>query len=134
MELSLYQNKTMKTIMTSHWSPLRRALCMLLLGIAALWAMPRSAPAQLYVSQVVGTVGEYNATTGAAINVTEKGTVETLVSINAVAGTATVTFPRPFDQIPIVTLSGVPFFVNAIVSFQCTILQQSRYSFSYQCQ
>ena len=33
---------TMKTIITSNWRPLRRALCTLLLGIAALWAMPRS--------------------------------------------------------------------------------------------
>ena len=62
---------TMKTIITSNWRPLRPALCTLLLGIAALWAMPRSARAQLYVTQQTGvgsTVGEYNATTGAAIN------------------------------------------------------------------
>src|SRR5271166_3778307 len=43
---------TMKTIMTSNSRPLRRALCTLLLGIATLWAMPRNASAQLYVSQV----------------------------------------------------------------------------------
>jgi len=61
------QNKTMKTIITSNWRPLRRALCIVLLCIAALWAMPRSAHAQLYVGQGA-TVGEYNATTGAAIN------------------------------------------------------------------
>src|SRR5271169_2360841 len=59
----------MKTIMTSNSRPLRRALCTLLFGIAALWAMPRSARGQLYVSQVFnGGVGKYNATTGAAIN------------------------------------------------------------------
>ena len=59
----------MKTIMTSNWRPLGRALCTLLLGIAALWAMPRSAHAQLYVSQLSnGSVGEYDATTGVAIN------------------------------------------------------------------
>jgi hypothetical protein len=48
----------------------RRALCTLLLGIAALWAMPKSARAQLlYVVQnTANSVGEYNATTGAAIN------------------------------------------------------------------
>jgi len=64
---------TMKTIVTSNWRPLRRALCALLLGIAALWAMPRSARAQLYVSQPgigpnTGIVGLYDATTGAPIN------------------------------------------------------------------
>ena len=55
--------------MTSNSRPLRRALCTLLFGIAALWAMPRSARGQLYVSQVFnGGVGKYNATTGAAIH------------------------------------------------------------------
>jgi hypothetical protein len=34
-------------------------------GIAALWAMPRSASSQvLYVAEANGTVGKYNATTG----------------------------------------------------------------------
>jgi len=51
------------------WRPLHRALFYtLLLCIAALWAMPRSAHAQLYVSENSSTVGEYNATTGAAIS------------------------------------------------------------------
>src|SRR5271167_4574084 len=59
----------MKPIMPSNWKVQCRVLCTLLLGIAALWAMPRSAHAQLYVSQVFnGGVGKYNATTGAAIN------------------------------------------------------------------
>src|SRR5271166_3741070 len=59
----------MKTIMTSNSRPLRRALCTLLFGIAALWAMPRSARGQLYVSQGFNNgVGKYNTTTGAAIN------------------------------------------------------------------
>jgi hypothetical protein len=63
------QNKTMKTISTSNWRPLRRALCTLLVGITALWAMPRNARAQIYVIQYGnGSVGEYDATTGAAIN------------------------------------------------------------------
>src|SRR5271166_3441600 len=57
----------MKTITTSNWKPRCRMLCALLLGITALWAMPSSARAQLYVSQN-NTVGEYNATTGDAIN------------------------------------------------------------------
>jgi len=58
----------MKTIVTSDSMSLRRALCTLLVGIAALWAMPRSARAQIYVSQAnSGTVGEYDAATGAAI-------------------------------------------------------------------
>ena len=68
---------TMKTIITSHWRPLRRAVCTLLLGIAALWAMSRSAHAQLYVGSGVnlsfvsqGTVIEYNAATGALIDAT----------------------------------------------------------------
>jgi hypothetical protein len=59
----------MKTIITSNSRPLRRAPCTVLIGIAALWAMPRNARAQFYVSQVGNdAVGEYNATTGAAIN------------------------------------------------------------------
>jgi hypothetical protein len=41
----------------------------LLLAIAALWAMPKSAHAQLYVGQRFGNiVGEYDATDGTAIN------------------------------------------------------------------
>jgi len=67
---------TTETIVTSNWRPLRRALCTLLLGITALWTMPRNANAQLlYVCQAGngpitsnGSVGEYNAATGAAIN------------------------------------------------------------------
>src|SRR5271165_395407 len=64
------QNKTMKTIIISNSRPLRRALCTLLLGIAALWAMPTSARAQvLFVGdQGNNIVGEYDATSGAAIN------------------------------------------------------------------
>src|SRR5271166_4018835 len=65
---------TMKTIITSNWRPMRRALCTLLIGIAAFWAAPRSARAQLYVVQFgngaanSGRVGEYDAATGATIN------------------------------------------------------------------
>src|SRR5271165_3616349 len=59
----------MKTIMTSNWRPLGRALCTLLLGIAALWSVSGNAGAQIYVTQGTNnTVGEYNAITGAAIN------------------------------------------------------------------
>jgi hypothetical protein len=64
----------MKTIITSNSRPLHRALCTLLIGVATLWAMPRSARAQLYISQAPGiqlndgTVGKYDATTGAAIH------------------------------------------------------------------
>ena len=59
--------KTMKIIGTSNRRPLRRGLCTLLLGIAALSAMPRNARAQLYVGELnLGRVGEYDAT-GAAI-------------------------------------------------------------------
>jgi hypothetical protein len=68
--LTKAQNKTMKTIITSNSRPLLRPLCTILLGIAALWAMPGNARAQvLYVSQgSPGIVGEYDATTGDAIN------------------------------------------------------------------
>jgi hypothetical protein len=64
------RRSTMKTIITSMGRPLRCALCTVLIGTAALWAPPRNACAQLYVSQsgVGGTVGEYDAATGAAIN------------------------------------------------------------------
>ena len=59
----------MKTIITSNWRPLLgRALCTLLLGIAALWVMPRDARAQLlFVGQgsPAQQVGEYNLSTGA---------------------------------------------------------------------
>ena len=59
----------MKTITTSNLRPLRCALCIGLIGIAALWAMPENARAQLYVSQIgVQSVGEYDATTGTPIN------------------------------------------------------------------
>jgi hypothetical protein len=36
--------------------------------IAVLWALPRNAHAQLYITPGNGTVSEYDATTGAAIN------------------------------------------------------------------
>jgi len=61
------QNKTMKTIITSNSRPLCRALCTVLIGIAAVWAMFSDARAQLYVSNQGNTVSEYNATTGGAI-------------------------------------------------------------------
>jgi len=52
----------MKASVGSIRRPLLRALYALLLGITALWAMPRSTPAQIYVGQVgTDTVGEYNA-------------------------------------------------------------------------
>jgi hypothetical protein len=67
------KKQTMKTITCSNWWPLRRALGTLLMGIATLWVMPTSVRAQLYVTQSGntlsnGTVGEYDATTGAVIN------------------------------------------------------------------
>ena len=63
----------MKTVISSPSRPLRRALCTALIGLAALWAMPSSAQ-RLYVAQyssgnpAVNSIGEYDATTGAAIN------------------------------------------------------------------
>ena len=67
------QNKTVKTIITLNSRALRRVFCTLLIGSAALWAMAGSARAQIYVSEEyptagTGTVGEYDATTGAVIN------------------------------------------------------------------
>jgi hypothetical protein len=63
------QNKFMKAIITSNSRPSRRGICALLLGIAALWAMPRNAHAQLYVAVYNSdAVGKYNTTTGAVIN------------------------------------------------------------------
>jgi hypothetical protein len=76
----------MKIIITSNSRSLRRALCTLLLGIAGLWAMPRSANAQqLYVGQydVTNTVGEYSATTG-AVNTN----FSTITGLNGPAGLA----------------------------------------------
>jgi hypothetical protein len=70
---SLHLEQSMKTIVGSNARPLCRALFYtLILCISAFWALPRSARAQIYVSQEVssstGTVGEYDATTGAVIN------------------------------------------------------------------
>ena len=61
----------METTITSNGRPRFRVLCTLLLGIAALWALPSIARAQLFVNlsrSPVGSVGEYDATTGATIN------------------------------------------------------------------
>jgi DNA-binding beta-propeller fold protein YncE len=59
----------MKPIMPSNWKAQRRVLCTFFLGITTLLAMPKSACAQLYVSQsTANTVGEYNANTGTAVN------------------------------------------------------------------
>jgi hypothetical protein len=59
----------MKTTLTSNWRPLLRAFYPFLIAIAALWAMPRTAGAQLYVTQggTGGFVSKYNTTTGALI-------------------------------------------------------------------
>jgi DNA-binding beta-propeller fold protein YncE len=59
----------MQTSVRSIREPLLGALCTVVIGIASLWAMPRSAHAQIYVSQGdTAGIGEYDATTGAAIN------------------------------------------------------------------
>jgi hypothetical protein len=57
----------MKTRITSNLRPLLRAAYLFPIVIAALWAMPRNARAQLYVTQAGGLVSEYNATTGKLI-------------------------------------------------------------------
>src|SRR5260370_725044 len=63
----------MKTTLTSNWRPLLRAFYPFLITIAALWAMPKNARAQLYVTELpqggpIGVVDKYDATTGAAIS------------------------------------------------------------------
>ena len=64
----------MKTTLTSNWRPLLRAFYPFLIAIAALWAMPKNARAQLYVTEApqgggpIGVVDKYDAKTGAAIS------------------------------------------------------------------
>jgi DNA-binding beta-propeller fold protein YncE len=59
----------MHTSIPSNWRPLLRALYAFLITIAVLWAMPRNAHAQLYVTQFTGnSVSEYDTKTGALIN------------------------------------------------------------------
>ncbi len=66
----------MKRSTTPNWRPLLRAVYAFLIGIAALWAMPRNAYAQLYITQStlpgleVGGVSEYDANTGVLMNAT----------------------------------------------------------------
>jgi hypothetical protein len=57
----------MKSSITANLRPLLRAFYPFLIAVVALWAMPRNARAQLYITQNT-TVSEYDATTGAAIN------------------------------------------------------------------
>lgn len=57
----------MKPIIISDSKTSRRALCALLIGIAAFWAMPRNACAQIYVGES-DSVGKYDATSGTAIS------------------------------------------------------------------
>src|SRR5260221_13034286 len=64
----------MKTTLTSNWRPLLRAFYPFVIAAAALWAMPKNARAQLYVTEFpqgggpIGFVGKYDGTTGAAIS------------------------------------------------------------------
>jgi hypothetical protein len=67
------RTKAMKTTLTSNWRPLLRALYAFLITIAVLWAMPRTAHAQLYVTStpgggLIGVVSKYDAKTGDLIN------------------------------------------------------------------
>jgi hypothetical protein len=62
----------MKSI-TSNWRPLLRAFYPFLIASAVLWAAPRNACAQLYLTNrphffLIGRVSEYNATTGEVVN------------------------------------------------------------------
>jgi hypothetical protein len=82
----------MKTALPSPSRPRRRALCTILISIAALWTLPRNACAQLYVSnQNTDSVGEYNATTGAPIN------ADFITGLNSPAGLA-VLVPAPVPE------------------------------------
>jgi hypothetical protein len=58
----------MKSSITANLRPLLRAFYPFVIGIAVLWAVPRNAHAQLYVTQSGDSVGEYNTTTGEVIN------------------------------------------------------------------
>jgi hypothetical protein len=62
----------MNSSIVSNLRPLLRAFYPFLIAIAALWAMPKNAHAQLYVTEDTGDIGgvvdKYDATTGAAIS------------------------------------------------------------------
>ena len=84
----------MKTIITSNWRPLRRALCILFIGIAALWAMPRSARAQ--TSFIIAHNGSTDPTTegftpAAGVGVSTAGPIADDMGLAAwsIAGSAT---------------------------------------------
>jgi hypothetical protein len=98
----------MKTSITSNLRPLSHSLYVFLIAVAAVWAIPRNAHAQLYVTHEpggAGVVGAYDAKTGAAINASfitglnnpvglvVKGSTNTLFVANLASGqqgTATV--------------------------------------------
>jgi hypothetical protein len=66
-------NSMHTTTATLNWRPLLRAFYPFVIAIAVLWAMPRNAHAQLYLTEFpggaeIGVVGKYNAKTGAAIS------------------------------------------------------------------
>ena len=59
----------MKSSIISNSRPLLRALYVFVIAIGVLWALPRNAHAQLYVTQFyTGVVSEYSASTGEMIN------------------------------------------------------------------
>ena len=96
----------MKTIIPSDSRPLLRACYAFLIAIAALWAMPRTAHAQLYVINTPGgggqvVVSKYNATTGAAINA------------SFITGLINLTFAPDFG----LAVSGNTLFVGDVLGF-----------------
>jgi DNA-binding beta-propeller fold protein YncE len=100
------KNQTMKTIIPSDSRPLLRAYYAFLIAIAALWAMPRTAHAQLYVINTPGgggqvVVSKYNATTGAAINA------------SFITGLINLTFAPDFG----LAVSGNTLFVGDVLGF-----------------
>jgi hypothetical protein len=75
-------------------------------GLNSPRSLAMSGNTRLVATNNNGMVGSYDATRGAVINVTEGGSVTT------VAGTPTVTFPKPFSQVPTVTSTVAPGSIN----------------------
>jgi hypothetical protein len=101
-------NRAVKTSRRSR--PRCSRLCTRSLCILALWAIIKSVSGHLFVLQGPVTVREYDATTRVANNDTQAGSVMT------VNGTATVTFPSPFSQIPTVICTLLPIVPNVVVT------------------
>jgi hypothetical protein len=135
------QNKIRKTIITSNPTPLPCALRLLLLGIAALWVIPKTAHAQLALSGNVAktnarSIGAYDASTGPAANFitglsdtfrdlavsgsalfVAEAEARTVGAYNASMGAASnasfITMPGPQQSFKLAVSGNVLFVVNA---------------------